>query len=86
MTPQPASRTPALLEVQAAPIATTTVPFYVTEENLGVGFLLYKSHFQQWAKSIQTHLRGKKPGPLASQEERGVGDRRGAASPAHLRR
>ena len=67
-------------------MAITTVPFYVTKENLGVGFLLYKPHTQQWAKSIQTHLRGKKPRPLPSQEEQGVGDRREAASPAHLRR
>lgn len=62
-------------------MAITTVPFYVTKENLGVGFLLYKPHTQQWAKSIQTHLRGKKPRPLPSQEEQGVGDRREAASP-----
>lgn len=77
----PASATPALLEVRAAPIAITTIPFYGTKENPGVGFLLYKPHSQQWVKSIQTHLREKKPRPLASQEERGVGDWREEASP-----
>ena len=62
-------------------MAITTVPVYVPKENPGLGFLLYKPHSQQWVKSIQTHLRGKKPRPLASREERGVGDRREAASP-----